>query len=73
MGNDEQGACGLGSLGMSGDEDLAAIREILGKIDVERVTQINLSSDQKEFIYFDKNPKTGKWRLTFTKGTLTHD
>jgi hypothetical protein len=48
---------------------LATYLEQALDLKVERKVVVDLSVD-KEFVYLDRNPTTGAWRLTITKRTL---
>lgn len=52
------------------DDDVAAIRRLVQSLAIERVVHVNLSTD-KEFIYFDRHPETGAWRLSVTSKTVS--
>ncbi len=55
---------------------MAALKEnenlldLIANLDIEKAVRLDLSHNEKEFLYFDKNLKTGKWRLSYTKRTI---
>lgn len=54
---------------MTKDEIIIQLEDIVKKLPIEKVVEIRLSSE-KEFIYFDINPKTGGWRVCYSLSAL---
>lgn len=42
----------------------------LAGVDVEKIVSLDLNGQDKQFVYFDLNPKTNKWRVSYTKKTI---
>lgn len=37
---------------------------------IEKIIALDLNSQDKQFVYFDLNPKTNMWRISYTKKTF---
>ncbi len=51
-------------------EPQVSVATLIKGMKIERVVALDLPDPDKQYVYLDRNPKTGGWRMTYTKKAI---